>query len=497
MGNNAAANPGELRNKPQVWSDVAALLLILVEVSWLLPWYLGVIEISYTTTSSRAFLVLGGNMLQAYIATRLVDNLRLKRNIQQIFLLMLFLLNMALATRLLLGPALPNPLLGLMRLDPGAVLVVLAGAWLWWRGISLAQGIISPVMAWQRFWFGIWMMVAYLLVVTRVTRTQPGIIPFIIFLSAGLLSLIVARIAFISLYHGSVRNPFGRKWVAIITVSVSSSILLAAFIASLLTGQYKPVLEQLTGALRWIVAGIIFLASIPGLILAYILTPLLEAVQTLIQRSATPEPGVTPEILLTPIAPLDQLAPPEPLVIPPWLVAVIFWMLVLLITATIYGRVRSLTFWKSKRSYEDPETLLGRNELWHKLRQSARQQLQEAEDRLRNLRSRRAIQAAYIRRMYGELMDLVDALEHPRPAGLTPLEYLPSIQKLLPVVHSDLELLTQAYVRVRYGELPETTSEISQLEQAWKRISVEGAKQKKLVQASHKRLVDEQPHHSV
>jgi len=497
MGNNAAANQGELRNKPQVWSDMAALLLIIVEVSWLLPWYLGVIEISYTTTALRAFLVLGGNMLLAYTVTRLVDNLRLKRNLQQIFLLILFLLNMTLATRLLLGPAVPNPLLGLMRLDPGAVLVVLAGAWLWWRGISLAQGIISPDTAWQRFWFGIWMLVAYLLVVTRVTRIQPGIMPFILFLSAGLLALIVSRIAYISLYHGSVRNPFGRNWVAIITVSVSSSILLAAFIASLLTGQYKPVLEQLTGALRWIVAGILFLASIPGLILAYILTPLLEVVQALVQRSATPVPSLTPDILLTPIAPLDQLAQPGPLVIPPWLVAVIFWTLVLLITAAIYGRVRSLSFWKSTRSYEDPEALLGRNEHWRKFRQNARQQLQEAEDRLRNLRSRRARQAAYIRRIYGELMDLVDALEHPRPVGLTPLEYLPSIQKLLPVVHSDLELLTQAYVRVRYGELPETTSEISQLEQAWQRISIEGARQKKLIQASHKRLMDEQPHHSV
>lgn len=488
---------GKHRTKVKLWTELAAALLILVEVSWLAPWYLGVIEISYTAGNLRAFLVLGGNMLAAYLLTRLAENLHLKRSIRQILVVSLFLANMALAARLLLDPTTPDLLIGLIHLDPGPVLVVLAGAWLWWRGISLAQEQISPRVAWGRFWFGIWMLVAYLLLITRVTRIQPTIIPFLIFLGSGLLALIVSRVAYIGQYYGSQRNPFGRSWIASISATVSFSILLAGLFASLLTGQFKPVLAQLSGVLRWLVAGILFLASIPGLILAYVLSPLIEAFQELFQRSTTPTPDTIPNLILTPVAQPGIPEVVEPARLPPWAITLIFWALVLVVTLIILSRARNQIRWSGTQELTDPEALLGKNELWRKLRQAARQQLDETGNRFRKLRSSRAYQAAYIRRIYAELLDFMEVLGKPRPAGITPLEYLPVLQELLPDVYADLDLITQVYVRVRYGELPETEHEINRLTQAWQRVATEGERQKKLVQARKNNRLDDQPSNQI
>jgi len=480
------------QGKIQVWTGLAAFLLIILEVSWLLPWYLGVIEISHTPNGMRAFFVLGGNMLLAYLVTRFTENLHLKRSIQQILLLGLFLINMALATHWLLDQATPNPLKGLISLDPGPVLVVMAGAWLWWRGISLAQGMITPETAWSRFWFGIWMLVAFLLLIARVTRVQPNIIPFLIFLGSGLLALIISRVAYVNQFYGSQQNPFSRGWLPAISATVAASILLAALFASLLTKQFNPVLEQLTQALRWIVSGIIFLASIPGLILTYLISPLLEAFQALSQRLETPAPNVTPDLILTPIAPLEMPEAPKPLTIPPWFISLLFWLLVLMITLVIFRRLHKMNSSRSTQNLEEPETLLGRNELWRKLRQAARQQLQETSNSLLRLRVLRIKQAAYIRNIYAELMVLMESLEKPRPMGITPLEFLPAMQATLPGVHADLLLITQAYNRVRYGELPESSAEVLQIKQAWERVASEGSRQKTLLLAIQKHQEEEQ-----
>lgn len=475
-------------NLAQVWSGLAALLLILVEVSWLIPWYLGVAEVSYKTSGWRTFLVLAGNMLLAYLFTRFSEYLHLKRNIQQILLIGLFLLDVVLATTFLLDPAISNPIQGLVKLDPGPVLVILAVAWLWWRGITLGRSIMTPETVWRRFWLGIWMLVAYLLVITRVTQVQPNFLPFLVFLGAGLLALIISRIAYIHFYHGSQRNPLGRNWLVAISASVVASTLLAAIFATLLTSQFNPFLSELSEALRWIVAGIIFLASIPGLILAYLVWPLLEALQVFLQSKATPEPNATPDILITPAMPTIAPEISEPLTIHPWVITILFWIVVLLVTVVVFNRLRIIRPARFNQSLEDPETLLGRNELWRKLRQTALQQLHAAGDSLRKLRVRHFIQAAYIRRIYSRLMNLSETLEKPRPIGITPNEFLPTLQIAIPGVQPDLERLTEAYNRVRYGELPESADEITLLEEAWDRISAEGERQKVILLATRKHL---------
>jgi hypothetical protein len=71
-------------------------------------------------------------------------------------------------------------------------------------------------------------------------------------------------------------------------------------------------------------------------------------------------------------------------------------------------------------------------------------------------------------------MQLSEVLGRPRPAALTPLEFLPVLGDLFPGLEGDLALITSAYVWVRYGELPETQAEMDEVEAAWKRVQAEG-----------------------
>jgi hypothetical protein len=89
----------------------------------------------------------------------------------------------------------------------------------------------------------------------------------------------------------------------------------------------------------------------------------------------------------------------------------------------------------------------------------------------------RLLAAARIRRIYAELMILTQDMGKPRPAAQTPLEYLPALAALFPTAQDDLAAITQAYLQVRYGELPETRQEVEVVEKAWARVRAQGLEQ--------------------
>jgi hypothetical protein len=82
--------------------------------------------------------------------------------------------------------------------------------------------------------------------------------------------------------------------------------------------------------------------------------------------------------------------------------------------------------------------------------------------------------AARIRRVYSQLMDLGALLGKPRPPAFTPLEYLPRLDQLFPNHAVELRLMTGAYLKVRYGELPEYQEEVERVEAAWKVVQEQG-----------------------
>ncbi len=73
-------------------------------------------------------------------------------------------------------------------------------------------------------------------------------------------------------------------------------------------------------------------------------------------------------------------------------------------------------------------------------------------------------------------MTLCGRLGSPRAISLTPYEFLPHAGELFPGRDQELALITQAYVRVRYGEYPETREELEQVISAWREVKKDGAR---------------------
>lgn len=89
-------------------------------------------------------------------------------------------------------------------------------------------------------------------------------------------------------------------------------------------------------------------------------------------------------------------------------------------------------------------------------------------DRLGLFRGRRA--AASIRRIYQQMCRAAASAGFPRPEAETPYEYLRTLRQVWPEGTADSLLITEAYVRVRYGELPETRADLDAIRAAWRRL---------------------------
>ncbi|MCP5096545.1 MAG: DUF4129 domain-containing protein [Chloroflexi bacterium] len=78
--------------------------------------------------------------------------------------------------------------------------------------------------------------------------------------------------------------------------------------------------------------------------------------------------------------------------------------------------------------------------------------------------------AASIRRVYRQMLAAADASGYPRLDSETPYEYLKTLQEAWPDHHQQTQIITSAYINVRYGEIPETEAELDAILAAWDQL---------------------------
>jgi hypothetical protein len=94
--------------------------------------------------------------------------------------------------------------------------------------------------------------------------------------------------------------------------------------------------------------------------------------------------------------------------------------------------------------------------------------------RLQWSEARRLWASARIRWVYYRLMQLMAALGNPRPKSVTPLEFLVELNQQIPDQGTDLSDITNAYLLVRYGEVPEKEEDVRRILLAWERVQKAG-----------------------
>lgn len=78
--------------------------------------------------------------------------------------------------------------------------------------------------------------------------------------------------------------------------------------------------------------------------------------------------------------------------------------------------------------------------------------------------------AVSIRRIYRKMLRAADASGYPRLEAETPYEFLKTLAQAWPHNRQETQLITSAYVKIRYGELPETQQELQAIKDAWQTL---------------------------
>lgn len=451
------------------------LALILMEVGWAAPWYRGITGFPAEVESPQLFLTLTGTLVLAYLTGRLVAYFRLNRNARRGIVAVLVLASLIIASRTLSPPsAADGQASGTFRevtaLLPDNLWMLAGMLGLWWYGLGIANLAPGVMAVSRRFRWGAILLLLLQLVETPATgQGMVSLTRYVFFLASALFAMILGRIWSVSRLRGGRRISFDREWLIGMAVSVFGVVALAAGLAGALSQTLALWVRRLTSGLVEVVIFavsrviLLIVSLIPeaffswGVRIRQVLEETQEEPFTVVQ----PPPEVTEAI---------EVAPTDLPNLGPWLV----WGGVLLFVIFLIFRLGEGIQWRRGEMEEERESLLSREAVLLNLRKSVQARLEELAARFRRSsrlsRRQRARAALRIREIYAQLMETSADLGTPRPAAATPLEFLPALRSVFPDRGPDLETITRAYLRVRYGELPETRSEVEAVESAWGRV---------------------------
>ena len=475
------------------WRELALVMLVFMEVSWVLPWFRSLTPATYAVSPLQGMAVLSGIMLVSLWVVRLMVSIRLRIWIRQAITSGLLLGGILVGLKfllysgepVLLGDLITRPLRSLadMRtLIPDEFIIALTVLIGWWRGVSLAQEHIGPTVVRHRFFLGIVMFIIFGVVNTLITGETPGIFVFV-FIFCALISMSAARISVLSSLRGGRQNSFDRRWfIGVILASILTVGL--AFLFGDIFSRY----------FQWIAVIFMGIIGLLALLIWLILAPLLAVVIRAVDNQGSNLQFI--QQLSDQFEHFQQMMRDlarrfsESIGAGGAMETLLNWgpgikgailggvLLAVVVGILIWVAFQISAERKKRRIAEEQQGIFSSGEFWQLLQSILRQRWQSLVSTFANaadLRGRARRRAAErVRQVYADLMELCDELGHPRPEAQTPLEFLPDLIRQFPPQEDQVTLLTRAYLKVRYGELPETHQEVQAIEAAWEDVSHEG-----------------------
>lgn len=348
--------------------------------------------------------------------------------------------------------------------------VFLITSFTWWRGIRLAIRYPEINNAGLRLRLGgliFFPIIAWL----SSSILDENIVPFVMmFFLAALTVITLVRAENIEQERSGTAATLNASWFGVVAGAAALIVLFSGVVTALVTGEslflVMAWLSPLWGALQ-------FGATVSGLALFHMTYPALDIFARFVQILAAFFGGVLGQISAT-IRDSGLLGEPQLPEVPTieetvdilepslggrTVTAILMLGLVILIGLALARTFRKTTFTTrdSDRSRQPTDEAgdepgMGRRVL----------------ERLGIFRQWRA--AASVRRIYRLMCKQAGLAGYPRLGIETPYEYLPTLFKVWPEHAAESRLITEAFVRVRYGELPETAEELELLRSAWLRI---------------------------
>jgi hypothetical protein len=460
--------------------ELSHIGLAAMECCWLYPW-LRFLTGEEGAASRVPFLALLAVLLSALYLTRLLRHESVALWTQRALLVgmailsALFLLRLRIYTNY--GITDPGWLLRFAR-EAGQVLqyiprsltVFAMGLYLSWRGISLAQRELDVASAGLSFRIGIiaffWLFaVGVFGVVVEATAYAFA------YFSLGLVVMGLARTHDVSQSQAGIRSPFNAAWMAILFGSallVSVIGRVAAWVLSLQTIRALLVwLNPAWRALAWAASPVVAAFS---WLLEMVLTVLVRFFASLFgspDSESSPLSRLIERLQI--LAQQPQANPGHPSL----LLQILKWGFLATLLAGCLGAL-ALSIAPRRRARQSDR--LAEHELVA-AGQGAGDAIDAWEDRLLRFRDQvlsvlarmrgEEYALASIRQIYASLTRLSEAAGFPRRKAQTPYEYVHTLQQAFPHSPDDIVLITDAYVRVRYGQQRFAAEYVERVRQAW------------------------------
>jgi len=474
------------------WRELATVSAIGMEMSWAILWYQLIAGSNLQAPYGQVFSILLILLLFTYAATRLGKALNLKIYLLRGVLVILLLISLLVSLKVILyggqimslGELILRPIdefSGSLEMIPAEFFMIMVVILIWWRGIAFAQKRVGPTTIMGGFRTGVFLFFAYGLMIPFIGDMP--VLALYAFIFFSLLSLTSARISIVRYMRGGQQIPFNRGWIIGIILVILLMVSISALTVGIVDGEVLLFISNVFALILYIIT--IILAPFFWLFLriAFFLGDLLpvEAFLELLLEAIDEVQSVlvgfidsigelfgaislpSLENLLAFFTQLKPLA---------------LWVLILATVLAALATLRAALGRENRGSQMIQKSTIESGDLLDMLRRLLSTNLQDLSSRLGSLlrirKAERLLAAERIRRIYRDMMDLTSQLGHPRPTSSTPLEFLPDLNDLFPQSSEELLTITNAYLRVRYGDLPESSKEVDTVEQAWQKIQFEG-----------------------
>jgi hypothetical protein len=452
----------------------------LAEACLIAPWLLLFLSLSVNVQPESITLECLAVILGTLYLARVMDGLRIDTWVQRAVILVGIISLSLLALHELVfsqPPWIDQDWLDLLlyspaRIDliPGALLIFLSVLWLCWRGLRLVNKPVSVIDVAMGFQIGVVVLALFALVSSA--RAVTIFVPAFFF--SELLAVGLTRVEAVSQTSTGRRLTRGASgwWLAVLVGATGTLMILAGLIAAIILGAGRDTL------LNWL-GPVLAILALPFVL---ILTPFLALIDWLSHTLQLPLQPILNQLALL-AAQLQNWVgrvtrQPPPIVIA--LFRVLGYIVIIAIgLAVVYALVAVILKVGQRRKPKESD----QDEL-HEFVWSGKALLRKLHarlfKRLAQLRNLAGIVGRFgagglftaltIRRIYAQTVKLAASRGYPRPAAHTPYEHLGALHQAFPGCDADLVQITEAYVGVHYGELPEQPDALAEIREAFERI---------------------------
>ena len=457
-----------------LWSEAALMAIMIMELTWITAWYnliarpaAGLFEIT---------LVLASGLIISYWLARYMHLRNWRMSLRRTIFFCWLLIYLFISLKLLLYSLVTLTPLDLVTQPLRSIFSSQWGDRDFWhflvlsllvlRGINLSNSPVDQHRVSASLQLGLFMLLLFGIANSQSHPLATVAILFF-FLFISLLGLSVARIADLGDLRGGKLPRFGSGWSLGIILASLSVVGVAVILGWIMSGIFiLHMISELASSLITILIFLLALIMIPFLILIqFVLNYLKNFIflffdQKIFEDLANflaKQANQQQQVVQNSIQINDTFRTVS--------IIGVFIIIFLVILFALQARFR-------QRKLVGGETRQNIDE--RKPKFQLPNFLQTRLDRLS--RRKHLIAAAQIRRIYAQLMELCENLGHPRPSAATPLEFLQTQELIFPNEGARLTLITQAYLKIRYGELPENPLEVQVVIDAWTHIKTVGKK---------------------